>query len=71
MFKLSEIAIEIKSTDRAMDKHLKNLRVFKEEHVVKAILVSRDPSPRKTYDEILILPWQDFLEQLWTNRLFR
>lgn len=66
-----EIAIEIKSTDRAMDKHIKNLRAFKEEHAVKAILVSRDPSPRKTYDDILILPWQDFLEQLWTNRLFR
>ncbi|MGD2090987.1 MAG: DUF4143 domain-containing protein [Candidatus Aminicenantes bacterium] len=66
-----EIAIEIKSTDRAMEKHLKNLRAFKEEHAANAILVSRDPSPRKTYDDILILPWQDFLEQLWTNRLFR
>jgi uncharacterized protein len=66
-----EIAIEIKSTDRALEKHLKNLRAFKEEHPVKAILVSRDPNPRKTYDDILILPWQDFLEQLWTNRLFR
>lgn len=66
----NDIAIEIKSTERAMDKHLKNLRAFKEEHSARAFLVSRDPKPRKTADDILILPWRDFLEMLWTGTLF-
>jgi predicted AAA+ superfamily ATPase len=65
----NDIAIEIKSTDRVVDKHLKGLRAFKEEHDSKGILVSRDPRPRKTPDDILILPWQDFLERLWSGEI--
>jgi predicted AAA+ superfamily ATPase len=65
----NDIAIEIKSTDRVIDKHLKGLRAFKEEHNSKSILVSRDPRPRKTHDDILILPWQDFLERLWAGEI--
>jgi predicted AAA+ superfamily ATPase len=66
---INDIAIEIKSTDRVVDKHLKGLRAFKEEHDSKGILVSRDPRPRKTPDDILILPWQDFLERLWSGEI--
>ena len=65
----NDIAIEIKSADRVVDKHLKGLRAFKEEHDSKGILVSRDPRPRKTPDDILILPWQDFLERLWSGEI--
>lgn len=65
----TEVAIEIKSTDRVVDKHLRGLRAFKEEHTCSCILVSRDPGPRKTSDGILILPWQDFLERLWSNEI--
>jgi len=63
----TDIAIEIKSTDRVTDKHLKGLRAFKEEHSAIYILVSRDPAPRKTNDGILILPWEEFLNRLWGN----
>jgi len=46
--------------------HLKGLRRFREEYSVRrSILVSLDPKPRKTEDQIEILPWQLFLEQLW------
>lgn len=65
----TEVAIEIKSTDRVTDKHLRGLRAFKEEHTCNCILVSRDPGPRKTSDGILVLPWQDFLERLWSNEI--
>ncbi len=65
------VAIEIKSTDRAADKHLRELRAFKEEHNCNCILVSRDPAPRKTSDGITILPWQDFLERLWSNEIIK
>jgi predicted AAA+ superfamily ATPase len=65
----NRVAIEIKSTDRVVDKHLKGLRAFKEEQTCECILVSRDPLPRKTADNILILPWQEFLDRLWSNTL--
>ena len=64
-----DVAIEIKSTTLAKDRHLKGLRAFKEEHKSKYILVSHDPNPRKTNDGILILPWKVFLNQLWANKI--
>ena len=61
-----EIAVEVKSTKLANKTHLKGLRRFREEYSVRrSILVSLDPKPRKTEDQIEILPWQVFLEQLW------
>ena len=61
-----EVSIEVKSTELATKAHLKGLRRFKEEYTVRrSILVSRDLKPRKTEDQIEILPWQEFLTQLW------
>jgi len=62
-------AVEIKSTERVTDKHLKGLRAFKSEHIGDCILVSRDPEPRKTSDNILILPWREFLNRLWADKI--
>ena len=64
-----DIAVEIKSTTQAHDRHLKGLRAFKEEHRTEGILVSLDPQPRKTSDDIWILPWRTFLDRLWGNEL--
>ena len=64
-----DVAVEIKATQMALDKHLKGLRAFREEHRSKCILVSLDPKPRKTPDNILILPWQEFLHRLWAKEI--
>lgn len=65
-----KIAIEVKSTDLVMDKHLNGLRAFKEEgQVQKYYVVSRDPNVRVTHDEITILPWEIFLQRLWQGML--
>lgn len=67
-----EIAIEVKSTELAGKTHLKGLRRFKEEYTVRrSILVSLDSKPRKTEDQIEILPWQIFLEELWGGEFNR
>lgn len=66
-----EIAIEVKATDNVQPRHLKGLRAFAEEYAVKKMLVvSNDPYPRKI-DEIFILPWSLFLDQLWGDELIR
>lgn len=64
-----EIAIEVKGSKLAQNKHLKGLNAFGEEYTVrKSILVSLDASPRLIGD-IRILPWQMFLEELWAGKI--
>lgn len=64
-----EVAIEVKSTDHAESHHLKGLKAFAEEYdVKKKILISNDPLPRLMGD-ILVLPWQTFLDRLWANEI--
>ncbi len=64
-----EVAIEVKSSSKITTKHLTGLKAFMEEYEVKkAIVVCTEPLPR-IIDNIQILPWQDFLAQLWTDKV--
>lgn len=65
-----EIAIEVKSTSQIQNKHLKNLKAFKEEYLVKyAIVVCNEVFPRLVDGGILILPWNEFLSRLWKGEI--
>lgn len=65
-----EVAIEVKSIKIVTDKHLANLRALKEEGIFSSyIVVSREESPRMLADGILVLPWREFLERLWSGRI--
>ena len=62
-----EIAIEVKSTSNVNPRHFKGLINFAEEYQVKKLIViSNDPIPRKI-NNVLILPWNMFLEKLWSG----
>jgi predicted AAA+ superfamily ATPase len=64
------VAIEAKSTDHPTADHLKGLRALKEElHPPRSLPVSRVPRPRRTSDGIEMLPWRDFLRQLWAGEI--
>jgi uncharacterized protein len=64
-----EIAIEVKASHMVSGKHLKGLRLISEEIPFKhKIVVSLDPNSR-LIDDILVLPYREFLSQLW-NRTF-
>ncbi len=61
----NEVAIEVKSSSKISNKHVSGLKAFMEEYEVKkAIVVCTEPMARIS-DGIHILPWKDFLEQLW------
>jgi predicted AAA+ superfamily ATPase len=65
-----KIALEVKLSEQVHQQDLKGLIAFCEEHPhAKAIVVSQDPRPRLLkIDEkisITIMPWRDFLENLW------
>jgi len=66
-----EVAIEVKATNNVNPRHLRGLISFAEEYKVKKqIVVSTDPYPRKI-GNIYILPWQDFLRQLWSGGIMK
>lgn len=61
------IAIEIKTTNRVSEKHLKGLKILQEENIcTKYFLVSFDKVNKKI-DNINIIYWEDFLDQLWNE----
>jgi len=61
-----ELALEIKSTSSAQNKHLRHLRALKDEGLIKKYaLVSNDRDTRKTEDGIMLYYWKDFIEQLY------
>ncbi|MGE3919365.1 MAG: ATP-binding protein [Gammaproteobacteria bacterium] len=62
-----DVAIEVKSTTRVQDKHLRGLKAFAEEGICKRyILVSRDKLKRRV-DDFELMHWEMFLELLWSN----
>ena len=66
-----QLAIEVKGTNHVVDKHLKGLRALAEEDLVAQFcVVSLDARKRITADGITIWPYQEFLRELWDNRIF-
>lgn len=66
-----ECAIEVKATEKVTSKHLHGLRELKIEHpkVKRRILVCTEATPRATEDGIEILPYQEFINQLWNEKI--
>ncbi|RZB34722.1 MAG: hypothetical protein SRB1_00490 [Desulfobacteraceae bacterium Eth-SRB1] len=64
------VAIEVKGARRVHSTHTKGLRALLEEHTVKrAVIVSLEKQSRKLDSSIEVLPWQVFLEMLWSGEL--
>jgi hypothetical protein len=60
-----DLAIEVKGTDFVQNKHLKGLKAISEEIKFKhKLVVSMDSKPRLV-DGITILPYREFLNNLW------
>ncbi|MBN2036712.1 MAG: ATP-binding protein, partial [Chitinispirillaceae bacterium] len=67
-----EIAVETKAVPAVASHHLKGIRAFKQEFASRRyIVVSLDPEPRRTPDNIEIMPWKVFLSQLWVGDVIR
>lgn len=66
----AELAIEIKSAEEIMPKHLKGLRAFHEEHPdARLMVVSLDRITRDS-DGVEIVYVRDFFAMLWKGELF-
>jgi len=67
------LAIEVKASARVHEAELKSLTALAEDGSVKRrIVVSLETHPREVRDHcglVVILPWRDFLSQLWSGAL--
>ena len=63
-----EVAIEVKGSTRLRPSDLRSIRAYVDEHgQQQAIVVCNERDARRTNDGIWILPWERFLEQLWSD----
>jgi predicted AAA+ superfamily ATPase len=64
------IAIEAKGTQRVHSGHARGLKALLEEHTVaRAFIVSLESHVRNLDSRLEVLPWQIFLEALWSGDL--
>ena len=66
-----EIAIEAKSSNKITSDHLRGLREVIKDHpkIKRRVVISLEDRPRKTEDGIEILPYQTFVNGLWSGDL--
>lgn len=60
-----ETAIEVKASKNVSNQDLKNLRALREEKKLKNYIVVCCEKEKRVVDNIKIVPWQIFLEELW------
>lgn len=65
-----ELAIEVKGSARVHEGDLRSLQALREDGPIKrSCLVCLEKQPRNLTNNIQILPWRMFIEQLWNNEL--
>jgi predicted ATPase len=66
----AEVAIEFKSCEEVLARHIKGLKVFVEEHPkCRLIIVSHDLRPRR-FNDVEVMPATYFLQQLWSGKIY-
>ena len=64
------LAIEIKSTQEIMHKHLKGLHAFHQEHIDCPLLCASLDKFTSESEGVRLMYINDFLKQLWADKLF-
>ncbi len=65
-----DVVIEVKGSTRLRPSDLRSIRAYVDEHSPRqAIVVCNERDARRTSDGIWILPWERFLEQLWSGAI--
>jgi len=63
-----ETAIEVKASLKVHRGHTKGLRALSEEYTLRrTVIVSLEKEPRIIQPHIEVLPWQSFIEELWSG----
>jgi len=66
-----EVALEIKGASRVDRTNLKGLSAFMEEYSPKRCIVICNEKEKRVHDKIEIMPWDNFLHELWSGNILR
>ena len=66
-----EVAIEVKGSGRVDNRELRPLKAFMEEFSPKRALVVCNESEERVLDQIRIMPWRQFLSELWEGQIIK
>ena len=64
-----KVAVEIKGSSRVSRKNLNGLAAFHEEYLPKRCIVICNEKEKRIQNEIEILPWREFLHELWKGSI--
>ncbi|MEN8165519.1 MAG: AAA family ATPase [Acidobacteriota bacterium] len=64
-----EVAIEVKGSSRIDARDFRPLRAFIDEYKPRQALLVCNERERRQVDGILVLPWREFLQSLWTGEI--
>jgi predicted AAA+ superfamily ATPase len=64
-----EVAVEVKGTSRLDKRELRPIKAFAEMYKPRASIVVCNENEERLHDNIRILPWRRFLEELWQDKL--
>jgi predicted AAA+ superfamily ATPase len=63
-----DLALEVKGSGRIHRGHTRGLKALQEEHSIgRTVLVSLEKQPRRVDTAIEVMPWQIFLEEVWSG----
>ncbi len=62
------VAIEVKASHRITERDFKGLRALREEAICQEYIVVCSEEKPRILDGIQILPWQVFLDPLWSGK---
>jgi uncharacterized protein len=66
-----EVAIEVKGTDRLDNRELRPLKAFIQEFSPNKALVVCNEKEERVVDQIRIMPWRQFLSELWAGGIIK
>ena len=72
-FLVQELAFEVKMTDKVQQRHLKGLQAFGEEHDFVLNVISLETTKRVMSidnQKVIIWPVEEFLKELWANKMW-
>ena len=63
-----KLAVEVKASGRIHSGRTRSLKALQEEYVIgRIVIVALEKHPRRLDSGIEVLPWQNFLEILWSG----
>ena len=64
-----EVAVEVKGASRVDTRDIRPLLTFVEEYSPRLALIVCNEKTRRVHREVTIIPWREFLTDLWAGNI--